>query len=180
MQHYVNTELRCHAIAGPFRNNPFPQPLICCPLQTVPKCGASKRRVVMDLSVPPHASVNIGIPDSSYLNEPNKLRLPGIDRLIKFILQLGQGCLLYKLDLQHAYRLIPIDPKDYHLLGFHFNNLLYFDTRCPFGLKTSAMICQRTTMAVVHCFTQLGFLADVYLDDFYGADLPARASTAFT
>ena len=30
------------------------------------------------------------------------------------------------------------------------------------------------------CFTQLGFLADVYLDDFYGADLPARASTAFT
>ena len=72
------------------------------------------------------------------------------------------------------------NPKDYHLLGFRFNNLLYFDTRCPFGLKTSAMICQRTTKAVVHCFTQLGFLADVYLDDFYGADSPARASTAFT
>ena len=32
----------------------------------------------------------------------------------------------------------------------------------------------------MHCFTQLGFLADVYLDDFYGADSPARASTAFT
>lgn len=32
----------------------------------------------------------------------------------------------------------------------------------------------------MHCFTQLGFLADVYLDDFYGADLPARASTTFT
>ena len=180
MQHYVNTELRYHAIAGPFRNNPFPQPLICCPLQTVPKRGSSKRRVVMDLSFPPHASVNIGIPDSFYLNEPYKLRLPGIDRLCEFILQLGQGCLLYKLDLQRAYRQIPIDPKDYHLLGFRFNNLLYFDTRCPFGLKTSAMICQRTTKAVVHCFTQLGFLADVYLDDFYGADLPARASTAFT
>ena len=28
VQHYVNTELRYHAIAGPFRNNPFPQPLI--------------------------------------------------------------------------------------------------------------------------------------------------------
>lgn len=180
VQHYVNTELRYHAIAGPFRNNPFLQPLICCPLQTVPKRGASKRRVVMDLNFPPHASVNIGIPDSSYLNEPYKLRLPGIDRLIEFILQLGQGCLLYKLDLQRAYRQIPIDPKDYHLLGFRFNNLLYFDTRCPFGLKTSAMICQRTTKAVVHCFTQLGFLADVYLDDFYGADSPARASTAFT
>ena len=167
-------------MTGPFRNNPFPQPLICSPLKTVPKRGSSNRRVVMDLSFPPHASVNIGIPDSSYLNEPYKLRLPGIDRLCEFILQLGQGCLLYKLDLQRAYRQIPIDPKDYHLLGFCFNNLLSFDIRCPFGLKTSAMICQRTTKAVVHCFTQLGFLADVYLDDFYGADLPARASTAFT
>ena len=180
LQHYVNTELRYHSIAGPFRNNPFPQPLICCPLQTVPKRGSSKRRVVVDLSFPPHASVNIGIPDSSYLNEPYKLRLPGIDRLCEFILQLGQGCLLCKLDLQRAYRQIPIDPTDYHLLGFCFNNLLYFDTCCPFGLKTSAMICQRTIQAVVHYFTQLGFLADVYLDDFYGADLPARASTALT
>ena len=100
--------------------------------------------------------------------------------MCEFIPQLGQGCLLYKLDLQRAYRQILIDPKDYHLLGFRFNNVLYFDTRCPFDLKTSAMICQRSTKAVVHCFTQLGFLADVYLDDFYGADLPARASTAFT
>ena len=169
VQHYVNTELRYHVIAGPFRDNLFPQPLVFCPLQTVPKHGSSKRRVVMDLSFPPHASVNIGIPDSSYLNEPYKLCLPGIYRLCEFILQLGRGCLLYKLDLQCAYRQIPIDPKDYHLLGFHFNDLLYFDTRCPFGLKT-----------VVHCFTQLGFLADVYLDDFYGAELPARASMAFT
>jgi len=39
---------------------------------------------------------------------------------------------------------------------------------------------RRNTKAVVHCFTQLGFLADVYLDDFYGADSSARASTAFT
>ena len=87
------------------------------------------------------------------------------------------GCLLYKLDLQRAYRQIPIDPKDYNLLGFCFNNLLSFGTRCPFGLKTSAMICQCTTKAVVHCFTQLGFLAGGYLNDFYGADLPERAVT---
>ena len=48
VQHYVNTELRYHAIASPFHNNPFPQPLICCPLQTVPKRGSSKRRMVME------------------------------------------------------------------------------------------------------------------------------------
>lgn len=57
--------------------------------------------------------------------------------------------------------------------------MLYFDTRCPFGLRTSAKICQRTTKAVVHCFTELGFFADVYLNDFYSADTPERASLAF-
>ena len=133
----------------------------------------------MDLSFPPSRSVNSGIPHDSYLDEHYKLRLPGIDRLCQFILQHGRGWLLYKLDLQRACRQLPIDPKDYFDLGFRHNNMLYFDTRCPFGLRTSAMICQRTTKAVVHCFTKSGFSADVCLDDFYGADVPARAPQAF-
>ena len=32
------------------------------------------------------------------------------------------------------------------------------------------MICQRTTRVVVYSSTQSGFTADVYLDDFHGAD----------
>lgn len=179
VDYYIATELELGAIAGPFIHNPLPRPLICSPLQTVPKRGSTKRRVVMDLSFPPSGSVNSGIPDNTYLDEHYKLRLPGIDRLCEFILQHGRGCLLYKLDLQRAYRQLPIDPKDYFYLGFRHKNMLYFDTRCPFGLRTSAMICQRTTKAVVHCFTELGFFADVYLDDFYGADTPERASLAF-
>ena len=133
----------------------------------------------MDLSFPPQSSVNGGIAASSYYNEPYKLRLPGIDHLCDFILQHGRGCLLYKKYLRRAYRQIPIDPKDYHQLGFSFNGSLYFDTRCPFGLLTGAMICQRTTSAVICIFTQHGYTADVYLDDFYGAERPDRASHAF-
>lgn len=126
------------------------------PLCTVPKRGSTKRRVVMDLSFPPSCSVNSGIPDDSYLDEHYKLRLPGIDRLCQFILQHGRGCLLYKLDLQRAYRQLPIDPKDYFYLGFR-HNMLYFDTRCPFGLRTSTMICQRTTKVVLYWFTKSVF-----------------------
>lgn len=118
VEHYLNTELGYHAIAGPFSTNPLHQPLVCSPLQTVPKRGSTQRRVVMDLSYPQRSSVNCRIAASSYLNEPYKLRLPGIDRLCQFILQHGRGCLLYKKDLQQAYRQLPIDPKDYHLLGF--------------------------------------------------------------
>ena len=42
------------------------------------------------------------------------------------------------------------------------------------------MICQRTTKAVVHIFNEQGFLADVYLDDFYGAEYPSVAAQAFS
>ena len=133
VEHYIQTELSYHAIAGPFSTKPLHQPLVCSPLQTVPKRGSIQHSVVMDLSFPPQSSLNGGIAASSYLNESYKLRLKGIDRLGDFILQHGRGCLLYKKDLRQVYRQIPIDLKDYHLLGFSFNGSLHFDTHCPFG-----------------------------------------------
>ena len=179
VRHYIKTELSFGAITGPFSVNPLSKPLVCSPLQTVPKGGSSTRRVVMDLSFPPDRSVNSAIPLNTYLDSPFKLRLPGIDRLCELILSKGRGCLIYKKDLQRAYRQIPIDPRDYHLLGFNFDNQFYFHTRCPFSLRTSAMICQQTTKAVIYIFTQSDFSADVYLDDFYGAEVPTLANTAF-
>jgi len=41
------------------------------------------------------------------------------------------------------------------------------------------MICQRTTKAVIHIFTQSGFSADIYLDGFFDAKIPALGDTAF-
>ena len=40
------------------------------------------------------------------------------------------------------------------------------------------MICQRTTKAVIYIFKQAAFFADVYLDDFYGAECPSLADNA--
>ena len=82
--------------------------------------------------------------------------------------------------MRRAYRQFPIDPKDYHLLSFRYQGKFYFDTGCPFGLRSLAMICQRTTKAVVHIFTEQGFIADVYLDDFYGVEYPSLAASAFS
>ena len=179
VEHYLHTELTFGAISGPFSCNPFHQDLVTSPLQTVHKRGSTKRRVVMDLSFPCSASVNDGIPKSRYLDTEFQLRLPGTDRLRDFIINKGQGCYVYKKDLKRAYRQFPIDPKDYKFLGFSWNDGLYFDTRCPFGLRSSATICQRTTRAVIHVFTLEGYSADVYLDDFYGAEYPSVAPAAF-
>ena len=108
------------------------------------------------------------------------LQLTRIDRFVNFILEKGCNCLVFKTDLCHAYRQFPINPKDYKFLGFSYQGNFYFDTRCPFGLRTLAMICQQTTKAVVHIFAEQGFLANVYLDDFYGAEYPSLASQAFS
>ena len=99
----------------------------------------------MDLCFAQGSSVNDGIPSDTYLGDHFKLRLPGIDRLVEFILAKGRNCLVFKKDLRRAYRQFLVDPKDYSLLGFCYQGKFYFDTRCPFGLRSSALICQRTT-----------------------------------
>ena len=70
------------------------------------------------------------------------------------------------LQLWHSIVHLPGFSIQTYLLGFTFDNHIYFDTRCPFGLRTSAMICQRTTKAIIYIFTQAGFSADVYLMTF--------------
>ena len=56
---------------------------------------------------------------------------------------------------------------------------LYFDVAPPFGLRSSAMICQRTTSAVTYMFQKMGFQCTNYIDDFGGAELPAHSCAAF-
>ena len=120
-----------------------------------------------------------GIPQNIYLGEYFKLQLPQIDRLVEFTLKKGRNCLVSKEDLCRAYCQFPIHPKDYHLLGCHYQGKFYFVTR-PFSLHLWALIFQCTTKAVVHIFPKQGFLADVYLDDSYGAEYPFLAASAFS
>ena len=47
--------------------------------------------------------------------------------------------------------------------------MLYFHVVLPFGLRSAVLICQRTTKAVVFILTKDNALADVYIDDLFGA-----------
>ena len=67
----------------------------------------------------------MGSPDS-YINEPFRLRLATIDRLVEFVNKEGSGCHIFKKDLSRAYCPIPVDPGDYHLLGFQVDGNFYF------------------------------------------------------
>ena len=146
---FLATECLLGATCGPFTVNPLAVDLVTSPLQ-IAYSRSGKPRVVVDLSFPHGTSVNSGIPNDTYLGEPFTLRLPGVDALINIISQKGAGCHLFKKDLSRAYRQLRIDPRDFHLLGYRYNGSLYFDVAPPFGLRSLAMMCQRTTSISVY------------------------------
>ena len=175
---FLEKECSLGATCGPFSANPLLPPLITSPLQ-IASSRSGKPRVVLDLSYPPDFSVNCGIPKDTYLNEPFSLRLPGTDALQTIIRDKGPGCHLFKMDLSRAYRQLRVDPRDYSYLGFRHKGLLYFDIAPPFGLRSATMMCQRSTSAVTFMFRSLGFDCTNYIDDFGGAEIPAKSDTAF-
>ena len=71
-----------------------------------------------------------------------------VDRLVEFINRKGLSCLIFKKDLKRAYRQIPVDPNDYHLLGMCIDGQFYFHTVMQFGLRSATLACQHTTKAV--------------------------------
>ena len=132
---YLSMELDRGAVIGPFAGNPFSRPIVVSPLNSVPKANSAERRMILDLSWPSGSSINDAIPDRIYLSQPYSLVYPTIDTTADRVASLGSGCLLFKRDLKRAYRQFPIDPFDYPLLGYQWNNELYFDIVLPMGLK---------------------------------------------
>ena len=135
--------------------------------------------MVHDLSFPPRQSVNDGIARDEYFSQPFHLRLLDVDRLVEFINRKGPGCLIFKKDLKHAYRQIPVDPNDYHLLGMCIDGQFYFHTVMQFGLRLATLACQLTTKAVSYILNDKGILVDVYIDDFYRTETRELAEHSF-
>lgn len=171
IEDYIRTELKHRAIIGPFDNSPFDS-LTINALHTVPKKGSdeSVRRIVLDLSYPREGSVNAGIPGESYLDEDFELQYPSVDTLAALLINVGANSFMYKRDLSRAYRQLPVDPSDYQRLGFKWNNKIYFDTFLPFGLRTAAQACQRTTNALTFIMSKEGYSVINYVDDFAGVE----------
>ena len=159
-------------MCGPFASNPLSTPLVTSPLQ-IAYSRTGKPRVVVDLSTPQDSSVNTGIPRHTYLHEPFVLRLPGLDALLDIIRKKGPGCHVFKKDLSHAYRQLRIDPRDYHLLGLRHNDSIYFDIAPPFGLRSAAMMCQRTTVRNLQSQWKIYL---VFCNNFNLVALPATAN----
>ena len=137
------------------------------PMGLVPKLHQlNKFRLIVDLSHPIGASVNDGIsPDLC------SLRYASVDEAVNVIRRLGRDAQLTKLDIKDAYRIIPVNPDDYHLLGISWRGATYIDRALPFGLRSAPKIFSAVADLVAWVLHQQGIKHQLhYLDDFLFLD----------
>lgn len=97
-----------------------------------------RARLITDLSRPLDDSGNNHISRTEF-----NLNFCSVDDTIRIISKFGIGALMAKMDLKHAFCLIPVHPSHWHLLGYYFDNQYYFDLVSPFGLRSSPAIFNR-------------------------------------
>ena len=86
----------------------------------------------------------------------SSVQCASIGDAITLIKSLGRGCCMAKTDIKSAFRIIPIHPGDYHLLGMTWNNSYFFDRCLPMGCSSSCPIFEAFS-------TVLEWLAKHYL-----------------
>lgn len=147
---------------GPFTTPPF-SPFTCSPLGAVPKKDGTLR-IILDLSSPIGTSVNDGIPPEFF-----KVKYSSFDDAVGMVRDLGSGCYMAKIDIKHAFRLCPVHPDDWPLLGFKWLGKYFFDICLPFGSRSSPFIFNTFADALawilIHKFGVT--LIIHYLDDFF-------------
>ncbi|XP_048582553.1 uncharacterized protein LOC125561881 [Nematostella vectensis] len=125
------TELQAGRLAGPFVTPPL-VPFRVSPLGLVPKKLPGDFRLIHHLSYPKGLSVNDGIS-----LEHSTVRYATIGDAISKIRAAGRGCFLTKTDIKNAFRIIPVRPQDYNLLGMQWKGFYYHDRCMPMGCSSS-------------------------------------------
>ena len=151
------------------------------PIGAVPKPGSAQIRVIHHLSYPFGGdSINAGI-------APEELSLARFDDACDGVraerARTGRAPLLTKLDVEAAYKQVPVHPDDRALLGLRWEGKYYNELVLPFGLRSSGNRWELYA-AALHHFIQhhVGVTLVVhYVDDFLLIDADEeRARRALT
>ena len=164
----LSKETTAKRLIGPIDPTHFPQAHTSS-LGVIPKKHAeNKWRLILDLSRPRGNSVNDGIPKPLC-----SLSYTSVESIVQKIVSNGQGTLLAKIDVESAFRNIPVHPQDRHLLGMLWEGGLYVDTVLPFGLRSAPKIFNAVADALEWIARERGVTQlDHYLDDFITMGAP--------
>lgn len=101
------------------------------------------------------------------------------DNIIDIVQRLGSNTLMGKMDIKSAFRLLPINPADFDLLGFKLGEQYFVDKCLPMGCAISCALFEKFS-SILEWLVQeriqsdREFGLDHYLDDFFFA---GRASS---
>lgn len=76
------------------------------------------------------------------------LQYATINHAIRHIKTLGRGCWLAKTDIKSAFRIIPVNPTDFHLLRIRWRGMFYYDKCLPMGCRMSCSIFESFSTAL--------------------------------
>ena len=159
----IEADARSGKKAGPFSERPFPN-FCVSPIGAVPKKSGGLR-VIHHLSFP-HGGDSI---NASVMEE--YLPLGSFAQAARAVRKLGVLCWLIKLDVEAAYKQVPVRPEDWALLGFCWQGKFYYERVLPFGLRSSCRLWELFA-AVLHFLCQhvlgvtVAHIVVHYVDDF--------------
>jgi len=127
----LGKEIKCKRLAGPFSSRPISD-LIISPIGLVPKSEPGKWRLIHHLSYPEGSSVNDGI-DRGFC----VVKYESFDTAVRLVVPVGRGALMAKADIESAFRLLPVHPDDFQLLGMQVLDQYFVDKALPMGASCS-------------------------------------------
>ena len=98
-------------------------------------------RLIHHLSFPKGSSLNDGISDEH-------TSVSYVDDAIRVMKSVGPGCFLAKTGIKNAFRIIPIRPQDYNLLGICWRALYYYDRCMSRGCSSSCKTFETFSTAI--------------------------------
>lgn len=166
----IQSEIDLGRIAGPFSKRPISN-LRCSPIGLIPK-KTGGFRLITHLSYPESNSVNHFI-DTEY----STVKYSKFDNAIAIVQRLGKGAKIGKMDLKSAFRLLPVYPGCFDLLGFQFNGYYFIDKMMVMGLSESCAYFEKLSTFIEHAVKSETGSNDIdhYLDDFYFAGKDTNA-----
>jgi len=132
----LRKELDLGRIVGPFRHRPLKN-LQCSPLGLVPKKQPGEFRLIHHLSYPQGQSINDFIDERLC-----RVKYASFDEAVDMVakLNLAGPVFMAKLDIKSAFRILPVNPLDFELLGFKFLGQYYVDRCLPMGCSISCRL----------------------------------------
>jgi len=161
VQKKIDKEISLGRISGPFKVPPISN-LKVSPLGILEKPDGGWR-LITHLSYPNGSSVNDG-----FSVEDISVKYTSFDKVADMLFSLGTSAMMAKRDIKSAFRLMPIYPGDFHLMGLQFNNQYYVDKCLPMGLSIAPALFESFSTFIhwlVSFKTGIQTL-DHYLDDF--------------